>query len=270
MDHYLVLDEVVFSYAENGPSVFERLNISVEKSEFRAILGPNGSGKSTLAKLISGILRPTQGEVRIGGISTSAPASERSYPQRVGLLFQNPDHQIVTTSVEDEIAFGPCNLGLTSKEVRYRVTEALERFRLVNMRERPPHMLSGGEKRRLTLASVWVMRPELWVMDEPLSMLDTKARRESRELIREIRREGGSIIYITHRLEEVLDADKISVLNQGQFRWEGTPHSLLNEDCVSWGLTLPEPSRIWRELNPGVNSMRPIATVEELVKAIWV
>jgi energy-coupling factor transport system ATP-binding protein len=270
MAHYLVLDEVVFSYAENGPSVFERLNMSVERGEFRAILGPNGSGKSTLAKLISGILRPIRGEIRIGGLSTSDPASNQFCHQRVGLVFQNPDHQIVTTSVEDEIAFGPCNLGLSPEEVRHRVTEALERFDLTNLRERPPHMLSGGEKRRLTLASVWVMRPELWVMDEPLSMLDAKARRESLAWIREIHREGGSFIYITHRLAEVMDADKISVINNGQFCWEGTPRLLLNEDCVSWGLTLPEPNRIWRELNPELNSLQTIATVEELVSAIWV
>lgn len=269
MQPLVVLDEVVFGYNKEGERpIFQGLHLKVERGEFRAILGPNGTGKSTLAKLICGIIQPTQGEVRVDGVPIKGPASSRLLSHRVGLVFQNPDHQIVATSVAEEVAFGPCNLQIPAPQVRSRVQAALKRFELEHLQERPPHLLSGGEKRRLTLAAIWVMDPDIWVMDEPLAMLDLPSQKRTLELIREIHQEGKTIIYLGHRLEEVLTADGVSVLYQGGVVWDGPPKDLIATAKNEWGLSLPEPSKIWGQVTQGQSKV-PVVSVEELVAAVW-
>ena len=269
MQPLVVLDKIVFGYGrENDQPIFHGLSMALRQGEFRAVLGPNGTGKSTLAKLICGIIQPTQGEVRVAGVPLEGPAASSRLSYRVGLVFQNPDHQIIATSVAEEVAFGPCNLQLPAGEVRKRVREALERFNLEGLAEHPPQMLSGGEKRRLTLAATWAMQPDIWVLDEPLAMLDPPAQDVTLELIREIHREGKTVIYFGHRVDEVLVADLVSVLFNGGIVWEGEPRELILAAKEEWGLTLPETGSIWQQITGG-NSNFPVASVEELVAALW-
>lgn len=263
----LVLDEVVFSYDENGPFVFERLSLGVKHGEFVAVLGPNGTGKSTLARLIQGMIRPTRGEIRIEGISDGYTPND-SLHQRVGLVFQNPDNQMVASSVADEIAFGPCNLQWDAQHIRDMVDEALKRFDLYDLMDRPLHMLSGGEKRRVTLAAVWVTQPTIWVLDEPIAMLDAKSRHMTEEMIKKLHEDGETIIYLGHRIEEVICADRVLILSGGKIVWEGTPRRLLMEIDEAWGIALPEAARLWKQMYWRDKNGIP-ATSEELVEALW-
>lgn len=269
LDQALVLDEVVFRYCENGPFVFEQLSFSVNRGEYVAILGPNGTGKSTLARLIHGMLEPTCGEVRIEGEFIPKSSNGGDFHQQVGLVFQNPDSQMVATSVIDEIAFGLCNLQMEPEGIHQRVEEALDRFNLTHLQERPLHLLSGGEKRRVTLASVWAIRPWFWVLDEPIAMLDAATRRSTLELIRELHREGETLIYLGHRLDEVMEADRVFVLWNGGIAWSGSPRQLIEDMQSEWGIALPPAARLWRTVGLRYQSNRFVATTEELVEALW-
>lgn len=268
-DRVLVLDEVVFRYGENGPFVFEQLSLNVKHGEFVAILGPNGTGKSTLARLIHGMLEPTRGEILFEGRPIRDHATKEYLHHRVGLVFQNPDSQMVATSVADEIAFGPCNLQWDRERVQQGVKEAMERFRLTALAERPLHQLSGGEKRRVTLASVWITKPSLWILDEPVAMLDTTARRATKELLNELHQDGETIIYLGHRLDEVLEADRVLVLHAGRVAWEGPPQRLASSIQEVWGIARPPAYNLWTEICPSITHDKEILTVEELVEALW-
>lgn len=247
------------------------IDFQVEDKEALAIIGPNGSGKSTLAKLFNGLLLPSRGHVMIHGLDTAHEKNLWEIRQQVGMVFQNPDNQLVATMVEEEVAFGPENLGLPSKVIRRRVQEALELVGMEDHAQKPPHALSGGQKQRVAIASIIAMRPQCIVFDEPTAMLDPLGRKEVLDTIDILRREGITIIYITHFLEEVVDCDRIIVLQEGRMILQGTPKEVFRaRDCIKGAdLEIPDiPYLAYRLQRAGVPIPRDILTQEGLVKAI--
>ena len=232
--------EVSFRY-DGAKPVLRRISLEVHEGERIAILGPNGSGKTTFARCLNGLLIPTEGQVLVDGFSPLQHPYE--VRRRVGMAFQNPDSQIVSAVVEREVAFGLENLGVPTSEMRHRVAEALERFGLSGRRLHPPHRLSGGEKGRLILASLWAMRPRYLVLDEPTSLLDPEGRREVREAIDELAREGVAVLWITQYPEEALWADRVLVFFGGELVADAPPGKVLDdpERLARWGLRAPFP-----------------------------
>jgi len=224
------VDDLEFGYKlKDGSRLLALKGISVEISEGEsvAIIGSNGSGKSTLARCLNGLLMPQRGEVRVDGLEVGQRANWEQIRQRVGMIFQNPDNQIVSTTVEREIAFGLENLALPSEQLRARVEEILRQFHLRDLRHRPPHLLSGGEKQRLSIAAVLAMRPKYLILDEPTSLLDPVGRREVRELLQRLFAEGKvTLVHITQFPEEAAEAQRVLVLHGGELVLEGSPEEV--------------------------------------------
>ena len=235
-----------------GVAVFEDMNLTVEQGGFVAVLGTNGCGKSTLAKHFNSILLPTGGKVYVCGIDTSNEERVMSVRRNVGMVFQNPDNQIVANVVEEDVAFGPENLGIASPEIRHRVDKALKQVGMYEYREHAPHLLSGGQKQRIAIAGVIAMEPKCIVLDEPTAMLDPRGRREVIETIGRLNREKGiTVVLITHHMDEAAKADRVVVLHKGQVAADGTPREVFSQvDLLhSIGLAAPESvERCW-ELN---------------------
>ncbi len=219
------LDHVSFGYTQADP-VLRDVSLQVERGMYVALLGANGSGKSTLARHLNGLLVPQAGQVRVDGLDTARPENILPIRMRVGMVFQNPDNQIVATTVEDDVAFGLENLGVAPGEIQERVTRALEATGLGDVRLRPPHLLSGGQKQRLAIASTLAMAQEAVILDEATSSLDATGRRELLALVRSLHSRGGTILTVTHRMEEVLDAQHVFVLGQGRLVMQGTPREI--------------------------------------------
>ena len=260
------LKEVSLSY---GQPVLRRISLEIGEGERIAILGPNGSGKTTLALCIVGLLRPSEGRVLVDGLSPLRDPYE--VRRRVGLAFQNPDSQIVSAVVEREVAFGLENLGLPPSEMKVRVSEALERFGLSGYRLHPPHKLSGGEKARLVLASLWAMRPRYLILDEPTSFLDPEGRKEVERAADELSEEGISVIWITQRPEEALKAERVVVLFRGELVADGPPSEVLDdpERLTRWGLRAPFPVFLNHRLRSLGLPLPPwTPTLEELADAL--
>lgn len=203
-----------------------RVNMTLKPGEFVALVGPNGSGKSTLGLLLCGLLLPTSGEVRVDGHATSDPARRDAVRRLTGIVFQNPDNQLFASTVEDEVAFGPENLGLPPEETLARVEEALGRLGLRELRQAPPHRLAAGQKQRVALAAALALRPRYLVLDEPTALLDPASREEVREAIAGLRGEGIGLVLVTHAMEEAALADRIVVLAGGQVALEGSPREV--------------------------------------------
>lgn len=206
------------------------VSLDIEKGSFVAIVGMNGSGKSTLAKCLNGLVVPTEGEVIVDGISTSDEARLWDVRKRVGMVFQNPDNQIVSSIVEDDVAFGPENLGVPPAEIRKRVDDALKRVDMYDVKDKGAHMLSGGQKQRIAIAGAIAMKPSCIVFDEPTAMLDPRGRKQVLEIIHELNAEGITTILITHYMKEALQADRVVVLENGKIIREGTPEEALTGD----------------------------------------
>ena len=235
-----------------GVAVFEDMNLTVEQGGFVAVLGTNGCGKSTLAKHFNSILLPTGGKVYVCGIDTSNEERVMSVRRNVGMVFQNPDNQIVANVVEEDVAFGPENLGIASPEIRHRVDKALKQVGMYEYREHAPHLLSGGQKQRIALAGVIAMEPKCIVLDEPTAMLDPRGRREVIETIGRLNREKGiTVVLITHHMDEAAKADRVVVLHKGQVAADGTPREVFSQvDLLhSIGLAAPESVELCWELN---------------------
>jgi energy-coupling factor transport system ATP-binding protein len=219
------------------------VSLTVHRAEFVALVGGNGSGKSTLAKHLNALLLPTEGEVRIDGLDTRDPQALWEIRRRVGMVFQNPDNQIVATVVEEDVAFGPENLGLPPEEIARRVEEALRAVGMLEHRRREPHLLSGGQKQRVAIAGVLAMRPQCIVLDEATTMLDPEGRREVLQTAHRLReREGIAVVHITHSMEEAAQADRVVVLHEGRVALEGTPREVFRDArrLRSLRLDLPE------------------------------
>ncbi len=228
-----------------GVAVFEDMNLTVEQGTFVAILGTNGCGKSTLAKHFNSILLPTGGKVYVCGIDTSLEDRIMSVRRNVGMVFQNPDNQIVANVVEEDVAFGPENLGIASPEIRNRVDKALKQVGMSHYATHAPHLLSGGQKQRIAIAGVIAMEPKCIVLDEPTAMLDPRGRREVIETIGRLNREKGiTVVLITHHMDEAARADRVVVLHKGKVAADGTPQEVFSQVELMHGIGLASPDSV--------------------------
>ena len=235
-----------------GVAVFEDMNLEVEEGSFVAILGTNGCGKSTLAKHFNSILLPSGGKVYVCGIDTANEERVMAVRRNVGMVFQNPDNQIVANVVEEDVAFGPENLGIASPEIRHRVDKALKQVGMYEYREHAPHLLSGGQKQRIAIAGVIAMEPKCIVLDEPTAMLDPRGRREVIETVSRLNKEKGiTVVLITHHMDEAAKAQRVVVLHKGKVAADGTPQQVFSqvELLHGIGLAAPETVELCWELN---------------------
>ena len=250
------VEHLAYTYpgAEDTPGVpvFEDMNLKIQEGSFVAILGTNGCGKSTLAKHFNSILLPTGGKVYVCGIDTSNEDRIMTVRHNVGMVFQNPDNQIVANVVEEDVAFGPENLGVASPEIRHRVDSALKQVGMYEYREHAPHLLSGGQKQRVAIAGIIAMEPKCIVLDEPTAMLDPRGRREVIDTVSRLNREKGiTVVLITHHMDEAAKADRVVVLDKGKVAADGTPREVFSqvELLHSIGLASPETVELCWELN---------------------
>lgn len=237
----IALINLGFKYPGSDRPVLDGIDAVIKGGEFLAVIGPNGSGKSTLARLLCGILCPTQGQVLVDDLRTEDPQNRIKIRKRVGLVLQNPDNQIVAARVEEDVAFGPENLNLPSVEIHYRVNHALEKVGLGHLKDRPPHLLSGGEKQRLAIAGILALRPAFLILDEPTSMLDPIGRRGVLEVLRGLANGGTSVVLITHNMDEAAAADRVWVLRSGQLAADGAPGSIFADQAMISNLALDLP-----------------------------
>ena len=244
----------------------------IKKGEFTAIIGTNGSGKSTLARHLNALLIPTEGELIVEGMRTSDAGRVWDIRQKVGMVFQNPDNQLVAAVVEEDVAFGPENLGVPPEEIRERVDLALEKVGMTSYRKQAPSMLSGGQKQRVAIAGVLAMKPDCIVLDEPTAMLDPKGRKEVMDTIYELnKKEGITIVLITHFMEEAVTADHILVIDRGVLKMEGTPREIFSQadKVTEIGLDVPVPADLARRLRKkGMAVSEKCMTDEELGEAL--
>lgn len=268
--------ELVYKYSgeenESGKVAINGVNLSVKKGEFLVILGRNGSGKSTLAKHINALLLPSGGKVFVDGLDTADTSEIWNIRNKAGMVFQNPDNQIVATIVEEDVAFGPENLGVEPTDIRRRVDEALKKVDMYDYRRHAPHLLSGGQKQRIAIAGILAMRPQCIVFDEPTAMLDPSGRREVINTIKDINENYGiTIILITHFMEEAAEADRIIVMDQGNVIMEGSPREIFSQVPVmkKVGLDVPQVTELAYELKTsGINIDTNILTIDEMVNAL--
>jgi energy-coupling factor transport system ATP-binding protein len=267
-------DHITFAYRADdaGRPALRDVTLAVEPGRHVAVLGANGCGKSTLVRLVNGMLLPGSGEVTVDGMDTRDEARSLELRQRVGIVFQRPDDQIVATSVEDDVAFGPENLGLPREEIRARVDEALAAVGMTGFEQREPHTLSGGQKQRLAIAGALAMRPAYLVLDEPTSMLDSAGRQDVLGIVRRLHADGTGILHVTHDLGAVLGADEAFVLDAGEIAFSGSFASLLDahERLEEWGLELPAVGRLALALAAlGVPIGSPALDPESMAVALW-
>ena len=244
----------------------------IKKGEFTAIIGTNGSGKSTLARHLNALLLPTEGELIVEGMRTSDAGRVWDIRQKVGMVFQNPDNQLVAAVVEEDVAFGPENLGVPPEEIRERVDLALEKVGMTSYRKQAPSMLSGGQKQRVAIAGVLAMKPDCIVLDEPTAMLDPTGRTELMDTLHELNKtEGITIVLITHFMEEAVTADHILVIDKGVLKMEGTPREIFSQadKVTEIGLDVPVPADLARRLRKkGMAVSEKCMTDEELGEAL--
>ena len=266
------LKNVTFTYdgddeEEKRQSALTDIDLTINKGEFVAVLGHNGSGKSTLAKLCNAVYEPTEGTVTVKGIVSGSEENDNKIRRVVGMVFQNPDNQIVATIVEDDVAFGPENLGIEPKEIRKRVDDALKSVNMYELRHREPHKLSGGQKQRVAIAGVLAMQTECIVLDEPTAMLDPMGRAEVMSTVHRLNKELGiTVVLVTHFMEEAVGADRIVVMDSGRIVMDGTPAEVFSQtDKVrECGLDIPQPTELCRLLGLG----NAVLSVDECVECI--
>ena len=280
MSRMVRTEHLVFEYEkrdEEGNVIgksraIDEVNIDVEEGQFIAILGHNGSGKSTFAKHLNAILVPTEGSIWVNGRDTRKPEELWNVRQSAGMVFQNPDNQIIGTVVEEDVGFGPENLGVPTNEIWERVEESLKAVGMIEYRHHSPNKLSGGQKQRVAIAGVIAMRPKCIVLDEPTAMLDPNGRREVLRTVEELRRqEKVTVILITHYMEEVIDADKVFVMDHGHVVMEGTPREIFSQvdTLKSYRLDVPQVTILADELQKrGIPVPAGILRKEELVEAL--
>ncbi|KNF08049.1 energy-coupling factor transporter ATP-binding protein EcfA2 [Gottschalkia purinilytica] len=274
-DTIIKIENVVYEYPSNEDEIVTAVNnvsLDIKKGEFLVILGHNGSGKSTLAKLMNSLILPTKGKVYVDGMDTSDEEKIWDIRQTAGMVFQNPDNQLVATIVEEDVAFGPENQGIEPSEIRKRVDEALEVVEMTEYKTHGPHLLSGGQKQRIAIAGVLAMRPECIILDEPTAMLDPSGRKEVISTIKKLNKEENkTIVHITHYMDEAVEADRIIVMEQGQIVLEGTPKEVFSQvkKIKELGLDVPQVTELVHKLREeGINLPSDILTVEELVNVI--
>ena len=257
MSSVIKIENLHYTYPGDDVESLKGVSLEIERGSFVAVLGHNGSGKSTLAKHLNAILLPTEGKVLIDGIDTADENNLLKIRSTVGMVFQNPDNQIVANVVEDDVAFAPENLGVEPAEIRERVDNALKAVDMYEFRLHAPHLLSGGQNQRVAIAGVIAMQPEVIVLDEPTAMLDPKGRREVIDTVTKLCREKGiTIVLITHHMSECINADRLIVMSNGDVVADGTPKEVFSqvELMHSEGLAVPAPTELmWQLNNKGFN-----------------
>ncbi|MCI5700974.1 MAG: energy-coupling factor transporter ATPase [Lachnospiraceae bacterium] len=266
-----------FKYNEEGedPEVFraiDRVDLDVQEGQFIAILGHNGSGKSTLAKHMNALLVPTEGTLWVDSINTSSEEDLWKVRQKAGMVFQNPDNQILGTVVEEDVGFGPENMGVPTEDIWERVEKSLKAVGMLGFRDKSPNKLSGGQKQRVAIAGVVAMKPKCIILDEPTAMLDPNGRKDVLKTVRQLnRQEGVTVILITHYMEEVIYADNVFVMDRGHIVMKGTPREIFSqvEELQKYRLDVPQVTLLAHELRKaGVDLPKGILTIEELVNAL--
>ncbi|EJO5348507.1 energy-coupling factor transporter ATPase [Clostridium botulinum] len=275
MNEMIKCNNVTYKYESNKEDenvhkiALDNVNLTIEQGEFVVILGRNGSGKSTVAKHMNALLLPSEGKVYVDNLDTKDLNNTWNIRNKAGMVFQNPDNQIVATIVEEDVAFGPENLGIHQAEIRTRVDEALKKVNMYDYRRHAPHLLSGGQKQRVAIAGVLAMRPECIIFDEPTAMLDPSGRLEVINTIKEINKKYGiTIVLITHFMEEAVEADKVIVMDSGKVIKEGTPKEIFKEVEVmkKIGLEVPQMTEISYYLRQhSVKIPSDILTIDEMV-----
>ncbi len=266
------IDNVSYRYEDAKRAALSDVTLNIPKGEFLAIVGHNGSGKSTLAKHLNALLLPTEGAVRVAGMDTKNEENTLSIRQKVGIVFQNPDNQLVTTVVEEDVAFGPENLGVPGPEIRKRVDTALAAVGMEQYATRAPHMLSGGQKQRIAIAGMLAMQPEVLVLDEATAMLDPRGRREILSIVSRLHREKGiTVVMITQYMEEATIADRVAVMADGKLLLEGPPREVFRQTALlrQHRLDIPAMTELKERLNAhGAGLPEDILTVEDMAEAI--
>lgn len=264
-------------YDENGQqqdcyTAVDQVDLDISQGQFIAILGHNGSGKSTLAKHMNALLIPTEGSIWVDGTDTAAEPELWKIRQKAGMVFQNPDNQIIGTVVEEDVGFGPENMGVPTDAIWERVNKSLEAVGMTAYRHRSPNKLSGGQKQRVAIAGVMAMQPKCIILDEPTAMLDPNGRKEVLKAVHELNeKEGITVILITHYMEEVIDADRVFVMDQGHVVMQGTPREIFSkvEELKSYRLDVPQVTLLaWELKQAGVDLPDGILTTKELVNAL--
>lgn len=276
MTNFIEVKDLVYKYSkeqgdDNLCSAIDHVSIEISRGEYIAIAGSNGSGKSTLARCLNGLLLPTEGEILVDGMDTSDDECIWDIRKKIGMVFQNPDNQIVSSMVEDEVAFGPENIGVDNPELRKRVDNALKAVGMYEYRNREAHKLSGGQKQRIAIAGAVAMRPDCIVLDEPTAMLDPKGRSQVMKVIRELNEQGITIILITHFMEEVAEADRVLVMKSGQLLRDSAPEDVFADTKLieSAGLEIPAAVLLRNELiKNGINLSQEIISKDDLVDAL--
>ena len=273
MDDIIIkIEGLHFQYPDAPAPALDGVDLEIARGSFVAVLGHNGSGKSTLAKCLNGILIPTAGRVLVKGMDTADEAKLLDIRRTVGMVFQNPDNQIVASVVEDDVAFAPENLGVEPAEIRRRVDEALQAVGMYDFRLHAPHLLSGGQKQRVAIAGVLAMQPECIVLDEPTAMLDPIGRREVLATVERLCREQGvTVVLITHHMNECVNADRLVVVSDGHIVADGTPKAVFSqvEDMQGWDLAVPETTQLlWGLRQAGFDLPLDALTVDECADAV--
>nr|WP_314771219.1 energy-coupling factor transporter ATPase [uncultured Peptostreptococcus sp.] len=271
MENIIKVDNLIFEYTSDETTyrAIDDFNLDIKKGEFVAIIGHNGSGKSTLSKNLNAILVPTSGDINIKGMNTKDEKYLWDIRQTAGMVFQNPDNQIVATIVEEDVAFGCENLGIPPQEIRLRVDEALKNVDMYDLRERQPHLLSGGQKQRVAIAGIIAMRPECIIFDEATAMLDPSGRQEVMNTIKRLNKEYNiTVLHITHFMEEAVEADRVIVMEKGKLALEGTPREVFSNvtRLKEIGLDVPYMTELAHLLKKdGLDIRDNILTVDEMV-----
>ncbi len=269
---FIEVKNVDFAYDDESGEILKDFSIDIEKGSFVAILGHNGSGKSTLAKLFNGLNLPDSGKVLVEGMDTADEDKALEIRNKVGLVFQNPDNQIVATIVEEDVAFGPENLGLPREEIRKRVDESLEAVGMTEYMHHEPHRLSGGQKQRVAIAGIIAMQPDCVVFDEPTAMLDPRGRKDVMNIISKLNKQmNKTVVLITHYMDEAAKADRVVVIDSGKIIADGKPHDVFNqvELLKSVGLDVPQPTElIYKLQKAGVAFDVSVLHTDECVEAI--
>jgi len=277
-DAMIKCTNVCFKYIRNSEGISEEkyavkdVNLEVKKGEFLVILGHNGSGKSTIAKHMNALLVPTMGTVVVDGLDTSDSENVWNIRSKAGMVFQNPDNQLVATIVEEDVAFGPENLGVEPSEIRRRVDESLEKVGMSKYKRHAPHLLSGGQKQRIAIAGILAIQPQCIIFDEPTAMLDPSGRRDVLNNIKHLNKEFGmTIVLITHYMDEAAQADRIIVMDEGSIKMEGTPREIFPqvEHMKKIGLDVPQVTELAYELKrAGIDINEKILNVDEMVNEL--
>ena len=249
MNSIIEVKNVTYEYSDedNTFAAVKNLSLNIERGSFTVILGHNGSGKSTLAKMLNGLNKPTSGDVFVDGLNTKDEKTEIEVKRKVGMVFQNPDNQIIASIVEEDVAFGPENLGIEPKEIEKRVDEALKATDMLQFKKSTPHRLSGGQKQRIAIAGIIAMEPECLVLDEPTAMLDPKGRAEIISTLHRLNREKGiTVVLITHYMEEAQNADRVIVMNDGKIIADDKPKVIFSdvESLKRVGLDVPQTAEL--------------------------